>query len=370
MSATITAPTERLPRPVPRLVIDLNAMKANYARLCEMAQRARVGAVVKADAYGLGARRVAPALWSAGCRHFYVAHAFEGEAVRAALEDRPAEIFVFNGFWRAEIDLLRQSDLTPVINTPEQISELRDHAGDLPFALHLDTGMNRLGLDAAQTEVLLADTSVLDGLRLRQVISHLSCADEPAHEMNRRQRETYERISAAFPGVGRSFSNSAGALLGEDFHFDVLRPGLALCGAPPDPARPNPFTPVATIEAPILQIRRLEPGDPVGYGASWVADEPRMAATVATGYADGILRACGDGGYGRVFGEPVPILGRISMDLITVDITAMADRVAPGDMVRFLGEDLQPLSDAASTIPFELLVRLGARFDRRYLDED
>ena len=370
MSATITAPTERLPRPVPRLIIDLEAMKANYARLCALAQGARVGAVVKANAYGLGAGRVAPALWGAGCRHFYVAHAFEGEAVRAALDERPAEIFVFNGFWPAEIDLLRQAGLTPVINTPEQIADLRAHAPDLPFALHLDTGMNRLGLDADQTQALLADLSVLNGLRLRQVISHLSCADEPGHEMNRRQRALFEQVAAAFPGVTRSFSNSAGALLGEDFHFDVLRPGLALCGAPPDPLQPNPFTPVATIEAPILQIRRLKAGDPVGYGASFIAKAPRVAATVAAGYADGILRACGDGGYGRVFGEKAPILGRVSMDLITVDITAMADRVAPGDMVRFLGEDLQPLSGAAGTIPFELLVRLGARFDRRYLGED
>ena len=366
MSATSPHPTDAV-RPAPRLLIDLDALQGNYRELVRLAEGGKSGAVVKADGYGLGARRIVPALWRAGCRQFYVAHAFEGETARAALDDNPADIFVFNGYWASEAGMMREHELTPVINDLAQLDALRATAPDLPFAIMFDTGMNRLGLDRRETEMLLADPSRLDGLRLKQVMSHLACADEADNPLNRAQLDAFARIRAAFPNVEASFANSAGTMLDRAYHFDVLRPGLALCGANATPGRPHPFTPVATIEAPILQIRRLEAGDTVGYGSEFIADRPRIAATVAAGYADGILRACGDGGYGRIGEVKTPILGRISMDLITVDVTDIADTLAPGDAVRFLGPDIDAMADTAHAIPFELLVRLGLRFDRRYI---
>ncbi|WP_323763161.1 alanine racemase [Maricaulis sp.] len=364
---TDTAATPRRPRPAPRLIIDLAAIQRNYAALQTLAPTATVGAVVKANGYGLGAAEVVPALADAGCRCFYVAHTSEAREAREALAGRPADIFVFNGFWPSDLEELRQLSLFPVINDLHQLDDLRMLAPDLPCAIHFDTGMSRLGLDAAETETLLADPARIDALDVRQIMSHLACADEPDHPLNEQQRQRFERIRHAFPGIPASLSNSAGVLLGQGYHFDMLRPGLALFSRMPAPGRTSPFEPVVTIDAPILQIRTLQPGDNVGYGASWTADRPRRVATVAAGYADGLLRAFGNGGYGRIGDARVPILGRVSMDLICVDIDAVDEPVRPGDPVRFLGADIEDMAGSAATISYEFLVRLGIRFDRSYL---
>lgn len=364
---TETGASARLARPAPRLIIDLAAIKRNYAALQTLAPTANVGAVVKANGYGLGAAEVVPALAEAGCRCFYVAHTSEAREAREALAGRPADIFVFNGFWPSELDELRQLSLYPVINDLQQLDDLRDLAPDLPCALHFDTGMSRLGLDAAETDTLIADPARLEALDVRQIMSHLACADEPQHPLNEQQRQRFERIRQAFAGIPASLSNSAGVLLGQAYHFDMLRPGLALFSGMSAPERPSPFEPVVAIDAPILQIRTLQPGDAVGYGASWQADRPRRVATVAAGYADGLLRAFGNGGYGRIGETRVPILGRVSMDLICVDIDAVTAPVRPGDPVRFLGGDIEDMADSAATISYEFLVRLGIRFDRSYL---
>lgn len=361
-----TPRTDTRAEPAPRLIIDLATIQQNYAKIRQLAPGAEAGAVVKANAYGLGATEVVPALADAGCRTFYVAHTSEGREARAALAGRTADIYVFNGFWPAELPALRSADLFPVINELAQLEQLRELAPDLPCALHFDTGMNRLGLGPEETDILVADPSRLDAIDVRQIMSHLACADEPVYPLNRLQLQRFARIREAFPGIPASLSNSAGILLGPDYHFDVLRPGLALFGGVPAPGYPSPFEPAVEIDAPILQIRTLHPGDTVGYGATFQADAPRRIATVAAGYADGLLRAFGNGGFGRIGGTRVPILGRVSMDLIGVDITDVEGEIAPGQPVCFLGGDIEDMAGSAATISYEFLVRLGLRFHRIY----
>lgn len=353
-------------RPAPRLIIDLAAIQRNYAILQARAPAAEVGAVVKANAYALGATEVVPALAAAGCRQFYTAHTAEAAEARQALGGQDAAIYVFNGYWPSELPTLRGSALIPVVNTLDQLARLRDTAPDLPCALHVDTGMNRLGLDRLETEHLLANPELLDRLDVRQIMSHLACAEDPDHPQNRAQLERFQAVRAAFPDIPASFANSAGALLGGAYHFDVLRPGLALYGGTPAPGHASPFEPVVRIDAPILQIRQLEPGDTLGYGASWTADRPVRIATIAAGYADGLLWASARGGAGRIGTVRTPILGRVSMDLIAVDLSGVEAPVTVGQPVSFLGAHLDEIADAAGTISYEFLVRLGMRFDRVY----
>ncbi|WP_300529308.1 alanine racemase [Maricaulis sp.] len=349
--------------PAPRLVVDLDIIRTNYRHLQALTPGAETAAVVKANAYGLGAEQVVPALADAGCRQFFVAHTSEGLEARQALGDRPGEVFVFNGFWPAETDTLHTAGLIPVINDLGQLQQLREHAPDLPCAIHFDTGMNRLGLDERETQRVL-DEGLLDRLQVRQIMSHLACADEADHALNRQQLERFKAISGALPDIPASFANSAGVLLGPDYQFDVTRPGLALYAGAPAPG--TGFDVCVRIEAPVLQVRMLQPGDSVGYGATWTADRPIRTATIAAGYADGILRACGEGGIARLNGQLVPILGRVSMDLISVDLSDFQGEVHPGDYVHVLGADLDALSEHAGTISYELLVRLGLRFNRVY----
>ncbi|SDM43024.1 alanine racemase [Maricaulis salignorans] len=367
MNDTKTDPAEPAAQPAPRLVIDLAAIQRNFAALQRLAPTARTGAVVKANAYGLGASRVIPALADAGCRTFYVAHTAEGREAREALDGREAEIFVFNGFWPSELASLREARLFPVINDLHQLHHLRDLAPDLPCAIHFDTGMNRLGLGPNATQSLLDNPDWLTGLDVRQIMSHLACSHEPAHPLNARQLERFAAVRAHFPDIPASFANSGGAMLDARYHFDVLRPGLALYGGHPAQDCDDPFVPAVRVEAPVLQVRTIRAGDCAGYGAIFTATREMRIATVATGYADGLLRACGDGGFGRIGGMKVPIIGRISMDLTTLDLSDVTAPVAPGDWVSFLGDDLEPMAAAAHTITYEFLVRLGLRFRRVYL---
>ena len=363
-----TANTKDHKGPVPRLVIDLAAIQRNYAKLQTLAGDAEVGAVIKADAYGLGVQKIVPALSQAGCQNFYAANASEGVQIRQALAGQNANIFSFSGFWPDDLNELRQHALYPVICELSQLENLRDIAPDMPFAIQFDTGMNRLGLEADETEILTSNPDLLDGLKVKQIISHLACADERDHPMNARQLSAFSKIRSVFPKIPASFSNSAASLLGTDFHYDILRPGIALFGGNPAPENPNPFEPAIHIEAPILQIRDLKPGDMVGYGASWKADRKLRLATLALGYADGIMRSCQQGGFGRIGKTKTPIVGRISMDMLTVDISDIDHDIQLGDRVTFLGPDLDGLADKAQTISYELLVRLGPRLQRVYTD--
>jgi alanine racemase len=355
------------------LTVDLDAVLANWRGL--RARHAGAGgataAVVKADAYGLGAAPVARALAAGGCRHFFVAHLAEGMAVREAVGPAPM-VAVLNGFPPGADE---GAGLVPVLNG---LSDLEAHASaaraagrPAPVILHLDTGMARLGLDAAEQDRLAEEPGLLAGLDPRFVMSHLACADEPEHPLNAAQRRRFAAACARLaPGLPRSLANSSGIFLGPGFGSDLARPGCALYGINPTPGRPNPVRVAARLEAPILQVRSIPRGATVGYGGAWVAERPSRIATVATGYADGFLRILsGRGVFGLLDGAPVPLVGRVSMDLTTFDVTD-APGARPGAMVTLMGEEpgITPddLAARAGTIGYEFLTSLGARYRREY----
>jgi alanine racemase len=346
----------------PVLEIDLGAVVANWRRMRALAGPAEAAAVVKADAYGLGAAKVGRALAAAGCRLFYVAWSEEGAALRRAVGPQP-EIRVFLGPTDADLSPFAVYGLTPVLSAPRQLAAWLAGAPGAPFALQLDTGMNRLGLAAADWPAAAAATR---GAAPVAVLSHLACADEPAHPQNRRQLASFTEAAALWPGARRSLAASAGTYLGADFLFDEVRPGVALYGGGPADADGRSPQPVVTLTAPILQLRDVEAGAAVGYGASWTSPGPRRLATIGLGYADGFLRAAGNRGYGRCRDELRPLVGRVSMDLIVMDVTGLDARV--GDAVELLGPHLSVGDQAAAmgTIDYELLTRLGGRSERRY----
>lgn len=341
------------------LVVDLGAVVANWHDLRARHPSGPVAGVVKADGYGLGAAPVARALAEAGCRHFFVAQFAEGVALRQALGHGPM-IAVLGGF---PPGLDGGAALTPVLNTPEDVAAARD-AGLRGAILHADTGMERLGLNAAE----LRAAGDLSGLNLRYVMTHLACADEPEHPLNARQARRFAEVSASLPGLPRSLSNSAGLFLGPDFGSDLARPGCALYGINPTPGRPNPMRVALRLLVPVLQIRRVPAGTSVGYGATWVAKRDSRVATVAAGYADGYLRALSSRGVAIAAGHPVQLAGRVSMDLITLDVTDVPE-LAVGDRVELIGPEQTPDAAAAlaGTIGYEILTALGRRYHRRYL---
>lgn len=342
------------------VLVDLGAVVANWRDLCARHPSGPVAGVVKADGYGLGAAPVAQALAAAGCRHFFVAQFSEGVALRAALGHGPM-IAVLGGF---PPGLDGGAALTPVLNTPRDVAAARD-AGLRGAILHVDTGMERLGLSAAELSGL---ANALPALDLRYVMTHLACGDEPGHPLNARQAARFADAAARLPGLPRSFANSAGIFLGPDFASDLARPGCALYGINPTPGAPNPMRQVLRLTVPILQIRAVPEGVTVGYGATWTARRPTRIATIAAGYADGYLRSLSSRGIGILAGRPVPLVGRVSMDLITLDVTD-APEAAVGDRVEMIGPQQTPdaVAHLAGTIGYEVLTALGSRYRRRYL---
>ncbi len=353
-----------------RLTIDLDAVAANHALLRGMAAGAETAPVVKADGYGMDAARVARRLWAEGARTFYVARAAEGVALRAGLGERPASILVFDGALPTTAAVLRDHRLTPVLNSPAQVATWRGLQADPPAcALHVDTGMNRLGLTLDEAAALSSDAA-LPGLGLTLVISHLACAAQPDHPMNALQLDRFTAIRARFPSARASLASSAGVFLGGAYHFDQVRPGISLYGGGPHDRCDDRLAPVARLEAPVLQLRDIGPGDSVGYGADFVADRPMRLAILGVGYADGYLRASSPRGGVWLAGQRRPILGRISMDLIGVDVTGGA-AVREGDLAELLGHNLA-LDDAAAAAnasSYEFLVRMGRRAERTWLGE-
>ena len=342
------------------LRVDLSAIVANWR---DLAARHGVpcAAVVKADAYGLGAGPVARALHEAGCTTFFVAHLTEGLALRAALGAGP-EIIVLNGFPPGSDG---DAGLIPVLN---HLGDVEAHAASgRTGVLHIDTGMSRLGLDAREQATLAAEPSRLRGLTLRAVMTHLACADDPAHPLNAAQRNRFSAAAERLaPGVPRSFANSSGIFLGEGFRSDLARPGCALYGINPTPGAPNPMRQVATVEAEILQLRDVLAGDTVGYGAAYTAKEPRRIATVAAGYADGYLRSLSGKSFGLLHGRQAPLVGRVSMDLTTFDVTDIPE-ARPGDRLMLIGGAGNTPDDIAAlcgTIGYEILTSLGRRYLR------
>jgi alanine racemase len=350
------------------LRVDIGAIVANWRDLCGRHGNA-VAAVVKADAYGLGAAAVGRALRDVGCGTLFVAHLTEGLALRAALGAGP-DIIVLNGFPPgADGDVA----LLPVLN---HLGDVAAHAAagraaGVPRAalLHLDTGMSRLGLDAREQAALAQDRAMLDGIALRFVMTHLACADEPAHPLNEAQRARFDAAAARIaPDVPRSFANSSGIFLGPGFRSDLARPGCALYGVNPTPGQPNPMRQAVRVEAEILQVRDIAAGDTVGYGASWQASRPRRIATIAAGYADGYLHSLSGRSLGLLHGRAVPLVGRVSMDLTTFDVTDVPE-ARPGDRLLLVGGEGNTPDDIAArcgTIGYEILTSLGARYARRY----
>jgi alanine racemase len=354
--------------PTAVLHIDLAAIVANWRALAARAAPGAVAGVVKANAYGLGAARVAPALYAAGCRHFFVAHLAEGMALRAALGAGPM-IAVLNGFAPGADE---DAALVPVLNS---LGDVLAHAAAGRSAgqprqalLHLDTGMARLGLDAGEQARLSADHSLLAGLDLLYVMTHLACADEPDHPLNAEQAARFARACAGLPKLKRSFANSSGLFLGADYASDLARPGCALYGINPTPGAANPMRQVVRLEAPILQIRDIPAGASIGYGASFVAARPSRIATIAVGYADGYLRCLSGQGVAAYRDMILPMVGRVSMDLITLDVTD-APGIAPGDVLQLIGgaaPSPDDLAARAGTIGYEILTSLGDRYRRAY----
>lgn len=352
----------------PRAHIHLANIADNW-RTLQAAQTSGVtGAVIKADAYGHGLTQVAETLHDAGCDHFFVAHGHEAEATRAILGSHP-NIYVLNGPSPDEEALYRENALIPVINSSFQFRTMADWLVDgvkMPrgFALHFDTGMNRLGLPVADAAEIASASEAQAPIL---IMSHLACAETSDAPMNAHQAGLLDTVAAAFPGVAISLSNSGGVWLGADYHHALSRPGIALYGGgtPPEGV---PLKPGMTLAAPILQVRQIETGDTVGYNATWRAEKPTLVATLAIGYGDGFPRSASNKGFATLSGRRCPILGRVSMDLITIDVTEAADLARPGVYAQLIGPEapLEEQAALAGTIGYELTTGLTPRVKRIY----
>ncbi len=339
------------------LTIDLDALGRNWQALDALSEPGcQTAAVVKADGYGLGAGRVARALARAGARRFFVAVAEEGAAVRQALGPGP-EIGVFAGHMPGDAGLLGDHGLTPMLNSVEQLTRHLEALPGQPFGIQLDTGMNRLGMNpaewAAVREIALSAGPTL-------LMSHLACADEPGHPMNAAQLRLFRAMTDG-AGVPRSLAATGGLLLGPGWHFDLTRPGIGLYGGLPF----ETAAPVVRLALPVVQVRDVAAGETVGYGAAWEAEAPARIATVSGGYADGLIRQMGNRAVLFAGEVPCPLAGRVSMDLLTVDVTHLDE--VPGALdILGPGQTVDDLATAAGTIGYEILTALGRRYGRRY----
>ncbi len=339
------------------LTIDTGAIAANWRALdARSAAQVETGAVVKADAYGLGAARVAKALASIGVRSFFVALAEEGTELRATLGPKPM-IGVFSGHMAGDAALIGEHTLTPMLNSPEQVQRHFAHLPGHPFGIQLDSGMNRLGIEPADWTGL---RQAVMQARPDLIMSHLACADEADHPMNARQLAAFRDLTNGL-GVARSLAATGGILLGADYHFDLTRPGIGLYGGAPF----QDASDVVRLSLPVIQARALSPGETVGYGNSWQAARPSRIATVAAGYADGLIRAMSGRATLWAGQVPCPLVGRVSMDLITVDITDLPETPESLDILG-PAQGVDALAEAAGTIGYEILTGLGRRYARRY----
>lgn len=357
------------------VAVDLARIRANWRALADRVRPAECGAVVKADAYGLGAVQVIPALVAEGARTLFVAT--PGEAAEARLCAPVAAIYVLDGLWSP--DFLIAIDARPVISTLQQM-ELWAAAGArlgrrLKAALQIETGLNRLGLDEADVRTLASNPELLRHVEIGLVMSHLACADEAGNAKNADQRRRFDALRRLLPIAPASIAASDGLMLDAAFHFELARPGYSLYGGQAMPDESAPVLPAVEVHARILQVRDVGAGETVGYSATWTAREPRRIATIAAGYADGISRRAStsddtEGGIVAIGGRLCPIVGRVSMDLITVDVTDCDPAAArPGQFAELIGPHitLEEAGRRAGTIGYEVLTRIGRRFHRIYL---
>jgi alanine racemase len=357
------------------LTIDLDVLIANWRKLESRSIPAECAAVVKADAYGCGLPAVTGALAGAGCKTFFVATLNEARAVRAVAKS--ATIYVLDGCFVGTAEIFADIDARPVIGDLAELAEwdafCRRSGWTGGAAIHIDTGMNRLGLGIAEAQGLLPRIqSGNHGFTL--VMSHLACAETLGHPMNARQVAAFREIAHAFSGIPASLSNSSGIFLGPQFQFDMVRPGVAIYGGNPTPEADSPVQPVVNLKARIVQIRNVDRGETVGYGATWTARRPTRLAIVATGYADGYFRAASgvDGVRSAeviVAGQRCPVAGRISMDMLAIDITDLPlNAVRRGHLVTLIGDGITigELAHHFGTIGYEVLTNLGRRYARTY----
>jgi len=360
-----------------RLTIDLDALAANWRFLNgRLAGGAECAAAIKADAYGTGQEKAGRALYDAGCRTFFVAVPTEGIALRETLPD--AVVYVLDGLFPGTAEHFLRHNIRPVLGSLNELVEwaeiCKSTGKSLDAAVHVDTGIHRLGLSAEEFSAAMADAALLGPFRPALIMSHLACGSTPDHPMNRRQLDRFRDITGPHSDIPKSLANSAGVLMGPDYHFDLARPGIALYGGQAIEAQANPMKPVARVEARIMLVRDVPEGDTIGYGARQTARRPLRNAVVAAGYADGMLRRASStderpGGFAMIGGYKAPILGRISMDMITLDVTDVPEELLKrGGLVEMLGPNVaaSDLAAYAETIDYEYLTSLGRRFERVY----
>ena len=339
------------------LTIDLGAVVRNWQTLDALSD-GPTGAVVKANGYGLGAPVVGRALTRAGARHFFVATADEGAVLRAAIGQGPV-IYVFSGHMDGDTKSIREADLTPLLNSVDQMLRHVEALPGAPFGIQLDTGMNRLGMEPAEWSAV-RDIAIAQGPHL--IMSHLACADDPDDPMNAHQLSEFRAMTDGLD-IPRSLAATGGILLGPGYHFDMTRPGVGLYGG-------MPFVdavPVVTLDLPVIQVRDVMQGETVGYGNTWTAPRDSRIATVSGGYADGLIRAMGPRATLYAGDVPCPVVGRVSMDLITADVTTLGrDPVHLQLMGRH--QSVDSVADAAGTIGYEILTSLGLRYHRSYAE--
>ena len=341
------------------LTIDLDALAANWRALDRLSPSGvQTAAVLKADAYGTGIARASRALAQAGARRFFVALAEEGAALRQSLGQGP-QINVLSGHMAGDTEMIADLDLTPMLNSIEQVTRHLEALPGHPFGIQLDTGMNRLGMEEPEWEAV-APYVLEVGPEL--IMSHLACSDEPDHPMNEAQLAAFHAMTDG-SGVPRSLAATGGILLGSRYHFDLTRPGIGLYGARPFEQGQQ----VVSLSLPVIQTREIAAGEAVGYGCSYIAETPSVVATVAAGYADGLTRRLSNNAVFWDGETPCPLIGRVSMDLITVDISHLAE--VPRELT-LIGphQSVDSLADTAGTIGYELLTQLSQRYSRRYLE--
>nr|WP_321510454.1 alanine racemase [uncultured Celeribacter sp.] len=340
------------------LHIDLNAIADNWRALDQLTSPAtETAAVVKADAYGLGVGKAARSLMKAGVKSFFVAAAEEGVALRDAVGPTPW-IGVFGGHMAGDTDMIADMHLTPMLNSLDQITRHLEALPGASFGIQLDTGMNRLGLEPAEWDAV-KDLVMKAGPDL--LMSHLACSDEPDHPMNAQQLAAFHAMTDGL-AVRKALSATGGILLGPDYHFDLVRPGIGLYGGLPFEAA----KPVVRVECPVIQTRDVMPGESVGYGNTWIAEQPTRVATVSAGYADGISRQISNKCVLFDGDTPCPLIGRVSMDLITVDITHLDHTPRSLDLLSS-HQTVDDIAEIADTIGYEILTSLGQRYQKRYI---
>ncbi|WP_113448162.1 alanine racemase [Rhizobium cremeum] len=354
------------------LTIDLGAIRRNYEKLSAAVSPAKAAAVVKADSYGLGATKIAPVLLSAGCRHFFVAHFCEAIEISPHLSDE-ARIFVLNGLQPGNETPAAEADIIPVLNSMEQLrrwsATARAIHRRLPAVLQFDTGMSRLGFPPEERSFLVEELRSNQDLDILFIMSHLASADDEDSQQNGDQLSEMRRIAEEFPAFGVCFANSGGVFLSNEYHGVLARPGIALYGGTPNNGGSNPMEPVVSLDVAVIQTRTVPAGARVGYGATFVTKTETRLATIAAGYADGLPRSLSDSGAVYYNGVRLPIVGRVSMDSITIDVSALpAGTLSLGSLVEVIGpnQTLEMLAADAGTISYEILTSLGHRYRRQY----